>query len=569
MANGGVIVDGQQVEPTTPIEPSANNTGDVALGGARKLGPTEFKGLTEDLTRQFNEQGITDINEINSLLEKNYFIRQGEDVFLKANTPTIQGVVGGLSNLDPGRQDEINLDESVARQVDVSSGPSPIETFAGNIYNQSLTAIEQALLANDRARQEALEAERIEAEAAKDQALAGLEGAFAGETAEASLDRLNKRFKVEENQKALTEILNQINQHQAALEQGLINIEGQPIALELQIGQQAQLKRQAAATMTALSAKASVIQGQLSFARDMVNQYYGAAREDRLMEISRYETLLKLASDDLVTLKQEERDAIDRQRETLLNANARERAEKDRVINLMLENPEVWSKAGVSLDMNLEQITAKMAEASKAIQDEALLKSSVVDLMSKYVDAGINPTDTLEQARAKLAGSKIYQQQTRLAGGSGGSSGGGTVTPTESELDLTAFLDNDGNVDIDKINKVVPQKDRIDVLSQVQKFAQTRQQDLSKQAAISEAVTRYQGNPEILAKDLIEEESGGVSLQESLDFLLHEAGIPINVVNDALRIRRDIKAGASDIDPMGSIQNFSNDFLGDFSNIVL
>jgi hypothetical protein len=56
------------------------------------------------------------------------------------------------------------------------------------------------------------------------------------------------------------------------------------------------------------------------------------------------------------------------------------------------------------------------------------------NMMEKYPDAGILPTDTVTAVQEKLQKSRIYQQQTRLAGGgsggsSGGSSGGGIYTP--------------------------------------------------------------------------------------------------------------------------------------------
>lgn len=50
-------------------------------------------------------------------------------------------------------------------------------------------------------------------------------------------------------------------------------------------------------------------------------------------------------------------------------------------------------------------------------------------LMDKYIDAGIQPTDTLNQAKAKLGSSAIYRKETYIAPSSGGSLlGSGGVT---------------------------------------------------------------------------------------------------------------------------------------------
>jgi len=51
-------------------------------------------------------------------------------------------------------------------------------------------------------------------------------------------------------------------------------------------------------------------------------------------------------------------------------------------------------------------------------------KGYIIDLMSKYPDAGISFDDTLASAQSKLKNSKIYQQATRLAGGGGGGTPG-------------------------------------------------------------------------------------------------------------------------------------------------
>ena len=48
------------------------------------------------------------------------------------------------------------------------------------------------------------------------------------------------------------------------------------------------------------------------------------------------------------------------------------------------------------------------------------LKELVTNMITKYPDAGISMDDTLAQAQAKLNSSKIYKQQTRLSGGTGG-----------------------------------------------------------------------------------------------------------------------------------------------------
>lgn len=63
-----------------------------------------------------------------------------------------------------------------------------------------------------------------------------------------------------------------------------------------------------------------------------------------------------------------------------------------------------------------------IADAKQSEKDE---KDYLLDLMSKYPDAKISLTDSIESAQSKVSTSRIYQQDTRLAGGGGG--GGGTI----------------------------------------------------------------------------------------------------------------------------------------------
>jgi hypothetical protein len=51
-------------------------------------------------------------------------------------------------------------------------------------------------------------------------------------------------------------------------------------------------------------------------------------------------------------------------------------------------------------------------------------RAVVMDWISKYSDVDIQPTDTLNQARAKIVNSKFYKQATRLSGGGGGTAEG-------------------------------------------------------------------------------------------------------------------------------------------------
>ena len=67
-------------------------------------------------------------------------------------------------------------------------------------------------------------------------------------------------------------------------------------------------------------------------------------------------------------------------------------------------------------------------------------KEAVKKLMNSYEDAGITPEDSLLQARAKLANSRIYQKQVRIA--PTGGSGDTTVKLTDDEKAFKSDLDS-------------------------------------------------------------------------------------------------------------------------------
>lgn len=74
-------------------------------------------------------------------------------------------------------------------------------------------------------------------------------------------------------------------------------------------------------------------------------------------------------------------------------------------------------------------------------------RALVVDLASKYVDAGITPSDSLATAQNKVTRSRIYQDQVRPPASSGGS-GGGVLGLTNQQIDnisplVTQFQNSD------------------------------------------------------------------------------------------------------------------------------
>lgn len=429
---GAPVSMAAQPTPTTPLALATETT--------RPLGPTEFNNLRSEWTKSFNAAGITDINTINAQIEKNFITRNGNQISLKTNAPSLPSVLQGLSGFVPPKDTTLSTTPTPAASF--GGGTTPITSLGVNLAQTTATSIEQSLAKLLADQQSAAENARAAAQSERDTAAAGLEGALGGQKGEDKLRALNEEMKIKETQASLQQILNQINNYKASLDMGLNAIDNTPIALEFQVGQKAALNRQAASTITALSSQAAVVQNQLQFAQNLVSQYYTAARQDRQDEITRYQTLYQMANDNLIELKADEKTAIDRQISLLSDINSRQMAEKDKVIGLMMSNPDAWAKANVNLEMPYAEIAQKLAPHMANTGEKAI----VADFITKYADAGIGINDSLATAQAKLKNSKIYQQATRLS--SGPNSGPstkmytGTTIPPEIKSDLVADIAN-------------------------------------------------------------------------------------------------------------------------------
>ncbi len=67
--------------------------------------------------------------------------------------------------------------------------------------------------------------------------------------------------------------------------------------------------------------------------------------------------------------------------------------------------------------------------------NKAMDRAAVLDLRSQFPDAGIQATDTYDQASAKLGRSRIYQDSVRGPVGSGGGSSAGVLGLTNQQID--------------------------------------------------------------------------------------------------------------------------------------
>lgn len=172
------------------------------------------------------------------------------------------------------------------------------------------------------------------------------------------------------------------------------DLEGKPITMNSIIGAQAQVQKVQASEIGLLQARAQGLQGQIEVAQQTANRAVD-------LKYSTIEAKLNVYQAQLNALQ------------PTLNKEEKLQAQAQQIL--------------------LDQQKQAIADAKSKEKEQ---NSIILDLISKYPDANISFTDSLASAQAKLKGSKIYQQATRLAGGSGGGGGGGGLDLSSSDAKL-------------------------------------------------------------------------------------------------------------------------------------
>lgn len=175
------------------------------------------------------------------------------------------------------------------------------------------------------------------------------------------------------------------NALQTAEDKLVTSKEGQGRGLTLSdiSGQQGAIRRQFLAEKNAKASEIGLIQAQAQAKQGQISQAQATVDRSIDLKYSTIENQLKVKQAQLEALKpylDKEEKILAERRQVILDREAQDLADK------------------------------KAAEKQKT--------DAVLNLMSDYPDAKIQITDTIPQAQAKLANSKIYQQKTRLVGGS-------------------------------------------------------------------------------------------------------------------------------------------------------
>jgi len=332
---------------------------------------------------------------------------------------------GALTSQDLANQTEIKLGQGTAGNNDFLAN----QTAAS--INEDLKATQEQIKKNEAL----LTPPKSELSKRVDEMLSGAETAAGALTGRGALQLSEEEKRgIETQRQAIidqtTEInkkVAEINALTASFEQANIAEEGQPQTLSSLRGEQGRNLRMYLAQKNSLTAEAGYLQaellgmqGKLDSAQTAANRAVDLEYQDRL---DNYNSKLNLLNILLPQLEKDEAryaTALQLTLQQQATALAEEKQTKKDLQNLQFKA----ISSGIT-DLNILNQIAEAETYDEALSFYAKGVSTtlaepeskiVANLANKYADAGIALTDTLAQAQAKLPGSKIYQQATRLAG---------------------------------------------------------------------------------------------------------------------------------------------------------
>lgn len=170
------------------------------------------------------------------------------------------------------------------------------------------------------------------------------------------------------------------------------------------------LTREGIAKISQLQSEYALLNGDFSQAKDMANTYIDAAKSDLTNKINTYQTLLNRSDSKLITLTKDQKDIVNNRialYEEAVKKQDEKKAELDKVLTENSGYTLTRARQVYGLDTAKDDAQTIQDKVSKAKADQSFIDA----LASKYYDAGINATDTLQSATDKMKASQSYKQE--------------------------------------------------------------------------------------------------------------------------------------------------------------
>lgn len=378
-------------------------TDPATMSGARQdpnyIGSTNFANIQKRYTPYQIEQATE---------------RRGSDIFWKqgVDIASIPTVAPSASFQAPVEKPPLPASVAATPVPTVTSAnPSNAEFDARNRAAASYLTGLQSSIDNIQAQQEArLAKQKTDQEGVVKGLKDKLTEFMGGTDYQDSLARDRDLFKVEKQIADLNMISGKIADASNALNQGLIFEEGRPTRMELLTGRSAELKKQGIAQIQALQSSAEIIKGNIELARAYANDSIDAIKMDNDKKIGALNTLLDLENKSLISISDDEKATIKERMNNLAAEADRIAKQKDELFALAQDNPQAFSKGGVTFRDSMDAAIAKMLPFLSEQQKADLEKKR---LENELLQSSINENNA--QAKKALTGG---------SGGGGGASGG-------------------------------------------------------------------------------------------------------------------------------------------------
>lgn len=352
MGNFG-MPSGSMPPTTAPIELQAVTD---ARANPLYIGSTNFGNLQKQYTPyQIEQSTMRDATG-------NIFWKQGADISKIPAAPPkfVAPTVAPTPSTN-------NLQTTTTAPVETITTPTPVtaqDQFAAGQSEAAKTYLTgiQSTLDGLLAKQQAMETAAKTAAQAQVDATKGKISAMADSTAaQDTLKATRDMFQVTQTITALNEVRTRIADATAALDQGIIHEESQPVRMQLLTGRASALKKQGLAHLGALQATSEILKGNIELAQAYASDSIAAIKVDNDQRRTALTTLLNLENDNLIKLSAEEKSTIDSRMKLLENESSRIDKQKDEIMNLATQYPLAFTQGSVLLTDTPEQAIAKMA----------------------------------------------------------------------------------------------------------------------------------------------------------------------------------------------------------------
>ena len=218
-------------------------------------------------------------------------------------------------------------------------------------------------------------------------------------------------------------------------------------------GEQAALRRQKAAEIGALSVRQAALAGNIDLANQRVDKTIELQFQPIENKIKQTLTFLDLNRADMTSAERRKADSI--KTALKLQATQLKQQKEDRSNALIADirskffkypgSDQVYNTTnGEPLSFEEYKARGGKDDFSNITEFNPIETQQVLSLAKKYPDAGIRPSDTLNEATAKLGNSAKYRKQTRVTGGKGGVA---KVTEKDSAILANQYLKQEAGTD--------------------------------------------------------------------------------------------------------------------------